>query len=304
MAESQPSKLVMRVRFPSPAPRSEHVSTLPKVRGSVPCNYCATTRRGHPVGRSRRHQGRGATQRPPYAIPDPRVTYTHAKGDQNVDGLEIKDGALIMALGTVRLDDGRVIHYPGPNVASFNLLEARTHQRRAERIRRQVFAHLPPGADGRITDTSAVFDYLSSAVSSVLSSFAAIEGVCNALVDKLPDGTEITVERRGVADVCGKDEIPRRLSISEKLSLVAPLATGEPSIKGTAVWGRFVELRRLRDELVHVKRFGYAGEPENPQAYGRLLRGDGDTAVQDAARVVMAVAPGWLVDPVPDRLGI
>ena len=69
-------------------------------------------------------------------------------------------------------------------------------------------------------------------------------------------------------------------------------------------WERFVHLRRLRDELVHVKKSGYAGEKDNPQVYGRLLRGDGDSAVQDAARLIEAIAPGWLVESVPEKLGI
>ena len=43
MAESQPSKLVMRVRFPSPAPRSQHVSAKTVAPGWTWCNYRATT---------------------------------------------------------------------------------------------------------------------------------------------------------------------------------------------------------------------------------------------------------------------
>jgi hypothetical protein len=135
-------------------------------------------------------------------------------------------------------------------------------------------------------------------------SFAAVEGLCNALIAQLPDGTEVEVDRKGLLVVYDKQELARRLAVGEKLHLVAPLATGQPSVKGTTTWERFVHLRRLRDDIVHVKRFGYAGEPQNPQAYGQLLRGDGATAVQDAAQLVIAIAPGWIKDPVPARLGL
>jgi hypothetical protein len=103
--------------------------------------------------------------------------------------------------------------------------------------------------------------------------------------------------------VIEKSDLVRRLAIAEKLDLIPPLASDLASPKGTQVWERFIHLRRLRDDLVHIKGFGYGGEPTNPQAHGRLLRGDGESAVQDAARLIHSVAPGWLNDPVLKQLG-
>jgi hypothetical protein len=256
------------------------------------------------MGGRQRKRDRVSKQPAPFKRPDPRVTYAHAQGDQNVQGLQIPDGALILATGSVKLNDARLLLYPGPNVARFNLLEARAHQKRAEKLRTELLASLRALSDGsfQVTDMRRLFDFLSAATSSVLMSIAAIEGVANALIDNLPEGTSITIDRRGVPEIIGKGDMARRMAIAEKLDLVVPL-TGQPSPKGTAVWERFVHLRRLRDDLVHIKEFGYSAEPTEPQAYGQLLRGDGNTAVQDAALLISAAAPGW-VEEVSQELGI
>ena len=255
--------------------------------------------------------GKPKKQQPPKTVPfapptDLRVTYTHAAGAQKIGNLDIPDGALILPIGKVELLDGTVVSYQGPNVVAFNLLEAREHQKRAAKLRESVLKQLKPADDGtlRVTNMTVLFDYLSDASTSVLMSYAAIEGFCNALIDNLADGTQVTVERKGLAVVYGKDEMARRLSTSEKLHIVAPIATGTASVKGTVPWEGFVRLRRLRDDLVHIKGFGYAGEASNPQAYGRLLRGEGDGAVQEAGRVVLAIQPDWIKEPVRKKLGL
>lgn len=240
----------------------------------------------------------------PFVVPDQRVTYTHASGDQNVDGLEIKDGALVTAQGSVQLEDGRIVHYPGPNVARFNLIEARKHQVRAKRLRYEVLDGLQmrDREHASVSEMDVLFDFFSAASNAVLMSFVAVEGVANALIDNLPATTEVSVDRKDGPVVIEKIDMIRRLAIAEKLDLIPPLASGQISPKGTAVWERFVHLRRLRDDLVHIKGFGYVGEPTDPQIYGRLLRGDGNAAVQDAARLIDSIAPDWLLDPMRKQL--
>ena len=261
--------------------------------------------RGVTGGRAKQAKSRPKKVRP-FAVPDLRVTFTHAQGDQVVNGVKINDGALITSVGMVQLDDGRTVAFPGPNVVRFNLLEAREHQVRSVRLRHEVLAGLSAGSGEiyHVGRADRFFDFLSSSTSAVLMSFGAIEGLVNFLIDSMGEGSQITVDRKGAPVVYEKSEMVRRLSISEKLDLVVPMATGHDSIKGTAVWERYVHLRRLRDDLVHVKSTGYAGEPVDPQVYGRLLRGDADEAVQDAARLIQAIAPEWLIESVPRRLGI
>jgi hypothetical protein len=148
----------------------------------------------------------------------------------------------------------------------------------------------------QVDDPATFLDALGELASAVLLSLAAIEAAANAAIERLPEGTEIVLERQGREVRLGRDEMVRRLSLSEKLDRVFPLLTGEPSIKGTAPWGLFVALRRLRDDLVHVKEGGYSDDPDQPSPFGRLFRGDANRCVEDAARIIMAVWPTWLCD--------
>lgn len=49
----------------------------------------------------------------------------------------------------------------------------------------------------------------------------------------------------------------RRLGISEKLTLAVPLLPDGENFKGTRPWERYRHLKRLRNDLVHVKQRGY-----------------------------------------------
>jgi hypothetical protein len=68
--------------------------------------------------------------------------------------------------------------------------------------------------------------------------------------------------------------------------------------KGTAAWGRFVHLKRLRDALVHVKERGYSTDPDKPSVYGQLMHGTGDDCVEEAVALVLAARPVFLPDHV------
>jgi hypothetical protein len=247
-----------------------------------------------------------AAPSPAATDPDPRATYTRIRGDQTLPGgAQIKDGALVLAVGRVRLDDGQIIDYAGPNVATFNLIEARKLQLRANQSRPGIVKRLRLPLSGSSPELmSDVFDFLAGASASVVMSVVAIEGFANALIDNLPLSAQVSVDRDEGPTVLGKDKLVRTLSLTEKLDKVGPLATGKASVKGTAAWGRFVELRRLRDELVHVKRFGYRDEPDDPAAYGRLLKGEGAGAVQAAANIIIAIEPGWIPAPARTELGV
>lgn len=59
-----------------------------------------------------------------------------------------------------------------------------------------------------------------------------------------------------------------------------------------------MHLKRLRDDLLHVKERGYSPDPEERTAYDRLMLGDGDDCVEDALAVVRAARPDFLPEHV------
>jgi hypothetical protein len=209
--------------------------------------------------------------------------------------VELNDGALVTALGDVDLPDNRHMLYPAPNIAGFNLIEAHKHHLRARKLRGELLDGLreKPNGDYATTDAHRVFDFLSAATIAVLMSFLAIEGVVNALIDRLPDDAEVTVKRQKGPVTYVKTDMHLGLSVSQKLDLAAPLSTGRDSIKGTTTWEKFNKLRGLRNDLVHVKP---QNEPGESVGHSRLLRGDGEDAVRNGITIVLEVAPDWLSD--------
>jgi hypothetical protein len=115
----------------------------------------------------------------------------------------------------------------------------------------------------------------------------------------------ITLERRdGTERVIGRDDMVRELGIVEKLDRAVPLLTGRSSAKGGKAWHRFVHLKRLRDDLVQVKDRGYSPDPDQPFVYGRLILGEGDACVVEAASLIRELRPEFLPQHVLDALDI
>jgi hypothetical protein len=193
---------------------------------------------------------------------DPRLAATQIVGPIEVDGpLDVKPGDWIVAMSPVRMPDGRLLAYHPPQPVAFNLIEAKRHRDRGAAQRRSIMGDLK-GPDGnghyRPQNSHAVLDCLSDLVGAVLHAFTAIESLANHSVDQLPDDATVEVERQGDIVTVAKGDMVRRLSITEKLNFAVPLLEDGHPTKGTAAWERFVHLKRLRDDLVHVKERGYS----------------------------------------------
>ena len=189
----------------------------------------------------------------------------------------------------VRMPDGQVIFFPAPSFAAFYLVEAKRHLDRGTRLRERALAALRTAHDGKllITDKQAVFDCFAEITKAVLLSYSAIEALVNEMIESLDDDATIThTNMRGEEVQIGKAEVVRRLSTPDKLHNVIPVVTGEPSVKGTVYWERFVRLRRMRDALVHVREGNYSSDPDEPSTYGMLLRGEADDCVLDACALI------------------
>ena len=106
--------------------------------------------------------------------------------------------------------------------------------------------------------------------------------------------------REAVADLYRNDDGLWRIGDpSKELDLLSDLAAAvlfsAAALEGLGNAGDWtlsdgaVQVRRLRDELVHPR-----GVLDNAVVFGRLLRGDADTCAEDAIAVVRAVRPDLL----------
>jgi hypothetical protein len=113
----------------------------------------------------------------------------------------------------------------------------------------------------RAENPAIVIDCLAELISGVLFAFTAIESFANHSIDQLSETASLTLTRRAKTErEVRRDSMVRDLGIVEKLDRTVPLLTGRSSIRGAKSWQEFVELKRLRDELVHVKERGYSND--------------------------------------------
>jgi hypothetical protein len=210
----------------------------------------------------------------------------------------------VRLVSPLRLRDGEVVSFGAPDVVAFFLIEAKKARDKGERRRKAALRSRTDNTDGSVHlgNEAAVLDALAALTTAVLSSFSAVEALANTCIDDLPDNALLALEKNGVVTDVDKDAMVRSLRISEKLDRAVPLLTGAPSIKGTKAWERYVHLRRMRDNLVHVKQRGYSKDPDEPTVFGMLLRGDASDCVEDAVAVVDALRPDWLTEGAREKL--
>lgn len=208
------------------------------------------------------------------------------------DGPGVKAGDWIVAVSPVALEDGREMQWHPPQPVAFNLLEAKKYRDRGVRQRRRIMGNLQKRANGTLqpSDARAPIDCLSDMIAAVLFAFAAIESFANHAVQLLPDDATIVIRKGEIVD---RDRLDA-LGVEDKLKVVVPFVANAGVVAGTAPWERFLHLKRLRNDLVHVKRRGYDPDPAIRTAYDRLMVGDGDECVEDAIAVIETAIPHFL----------
>ena len=259
------------------------------------------------MGKRRRRAARAANQRPERRQ-DPRLT---AERISAIGGVPVTEETWAVVIAPVELPDGRVMGLPTPQTVAMNLVEGKRHARRGSAMRARILGKLHKGADDlwRPPNTGELLDCLVELSAAVIFSFTALEGLGNHSIDQLEEAEVfVEVERRGELIQVKRDDMVRTLNISEKLDLVIPLLTGRPSIKGRAEWAKYKRLKRLRDDLTHVKGRGYSTDPTgspdpaSPAIYGRLIRGAADSCGDDAFEVVRAARSEFLPEHVLEEL--
>lgn len=186
---------------------------------------------------------------------------------------------------------------------AFNLVEADRFRTRGVKARKQIMAALTT-SKGKVRKPSAstrlVIDCVFDLQTAVLCSFLAIESLANHAIETLPTGTTVTRKKK----TYDKGAMVRWLSTNEKYKLAVPLVEGGKRIAGTATWDRYLALKDLRDELVHIKKRGLITDADDPSAYDRLMLGEADDCVKDAIAVVEGAWPGFLPPHVRDALRV
>ncbi len=102
------------------------------------------------------------------------------------------------------------------------------------------------------TVSKIVYSYLEYISASIIFAYTALEVFANEEIpEKFMFETKKTMTKLSIAH--SKKSIERYISLDDKLGSVLPKAIGVSSPRGLAIWSKFVDLRRLRDRIIHLK---------------------------------------------------
>ena len=226
---------------------------------------------------------------------DPRVAAVRVTA---MDGKPVGPGIWAVVVEEVRMDDGRTLNWHPPQPVAFSLCEAKRLTDRALPRRLAIIGNLKTRENDSYgpQNSMRVLDVVSDLWSAVLHAFAAVEAIANDSIDRLPDDAAVTIGKKDRTRDVPKAEMVRTLNLDEKLSLAVPVLDIGERIKGTRPWERYLHLKGVRDDLVHVKDQGVDQDPDVRTAYDRLLLGEADTCARDGFDIVQASRPGFLAD--------
>jgi hypothetical protein len=165
---------------------------------------------------------------------------------------------------------GRTLSFGLPSAPALYLNLARqAHARRVVINFEPSFINHPNPQGTWPEDHGPIFDFFEAFAAEVIFSFTAIEAFANESVPReffYPWKRGKTAERISGAD------IERRVPLEEKLKRVLPQAHNVPSPAGTKPWQNFLELKGVRDRLVHLKSVDRASSgPEQQTIWGLML---------------------------------
>ena len=111
---------------------------------------------------------------------------------------------------------------------------------------------LDPAADiFRVLDDDKVFEYIQSGMGVVVSLITAVESFVNLTIPA--DYSFERKNQKGESEILDKAKIVRKLSIEDKLEIVATVKQ-KLNLKQQAFWSSFKIVKDLRDDIIHFKK--------------------------------------------------
>ena len=163
----------------------------------------------------------------------------------------VMPGTRITVVSVIKLNSKKQITIPIPNATAL-LLNAAARafsEARAIRSRNNIDGTLI--REVSMASDQDAFDYLERMIESIVLAFTALEAFINEYIPA--DFTHTRQGRDGLPETLDKTAIERFMSIDEKLSAVLPAVLSCASLKGSRIWNDYVQLRKVRDRVVHMK---------------------------------------------------
>ena len=185
-------------------------------------------------------------------------------------GKEYPVGTKVSLISVVRYDSNRIIDIPTPNAtAMFLSISHRLYSQAKSILTNESKIKAKNNSLSFVSDRDAI-DYLEAISASVVFAYTALEAFANEVI---PDDYTYSVGRedKRCTETYDKTQIERSLNLDIKLDKILPIIFGVKSPKGRKAWHRYVELKRLRDRIIHLKSTDRKSSQPDDDTIWRLL---------------------------------
>jgi hypothetical protein len=158
-----------------------------------------------------------------------------------------KKGTPVTLTTAVKHGD-KPLYFGEPSAPALFLSQAFKAYTEAIRIQPYLANETPSSGAGT---SAAIYDYLELIISSVIAAYTSLEAFANEEIPK-----EFIYEEQsegGIIIARSKDWIEKHLSLDEKLATLLPKILEKKTPKGLKVWENYIQLRRLRHRIIHLK---------------------------------------------------
>jgi hypothetical protein len=195
-----------------------------------------------------------------YKIVDPRLNKPVCH--QKVEKGEVTGSMLLQDIDTVSIGNGREITYFCPNNVAVLLSTSLKALDKARELYEGFFraASVEYRVESVDEDkktflnrvSSAVCDYIEHVQTSIVFAYTALETFANL---SIPEGYQYQTENKskGIRETYDKDAIERWLSLKVKVQCILREIYETKAVERQKWWGRFSNLERYRNELIHQK---------------------------------------------------
>lgn len=119
-------------------------------------------------------------------------------------------------------------------------------------------------------DERALFDVMEIIMGEIIFSYCALESFANGMI---PSTYVYTTDRDDgkCKESYNKEQIERNLSLDIKLAKILPSIMNIPSPKGGPLWNRYMNLKALRDRIIHKKTSDKTSASHKEDSFWRSL---------------------------------
>jgi len=167
-------------------------------------------------------------------------------------GKMVPEGTQITVVSIIPLSKKKQLTIAVPNATALCLNISKRSWQEAKEIRKASKIDAISKSKPSFNSHSDSFDYIEKVMESVVMAYTSLEAFANEII---PDDYEYACNRKSkvILEIMDKKEIERWKSLDEKLKTIIPEVLEITSPAGTACWQGYVNLKRIRDRIIHMK---------------------------------------------------